>query len=497
MMNILVFIVSFEAEREIRKTLERIPESLLRRKNVHFLCIDDASPDDSASIAQEWIRQHGLKNFTLLRNAANQGYGGNQKLGYRFALDEGFDYTILLHADGQYAPEFLTRFIETIEETKADVVLGSRMKSLEGAWKGGMPIYKMIGNRLLTRFQNWITGRNLSEYHTGYRAYATRFLRRIPFEINTNDFHFDTEILMQAFYIGANTVEFPIPTHYGQEICHVKGLSYAYHVIRSTVQFKMHQFGIFSSTKYRNLSTSPYGDKTAVPYSSHQKVLGWIGKSRPKTVLDLGCGPGYVANWCQSQGIEVLAVDSRKPLLPIPFQPCDLEREELPVNPFDYDLILMLDILEHLSFPENFLLRLRNYSVAARFARATPQVVLSTPNIAFIVIRLNLLLGRFNYAERGILDFTHKRLFTRVSFRRMLRDCGYVIEEMMPVGVPFAAVFPGRVGRFFSKISDFLARFWPGLFAYQYLVICHPLPGVAHLLHHGEKLTEPSKKIAS
>src|SRR5688572_2123692 len=244
---ILVFVVAYEAERHLPGVLARVPPHLFDDPRVQFLCIDDASHDGTASAAAEWVREYGIRNVLILRNPVNQNYGGNQKLGYQLAVDAGFDFVILLHGDGQYAPELLPKFIETWEQTDADVVLGSRMTDVRSARAGGMPRYKIVGNRVLTTIQNKLTGLDLTEYHTGYRGYSTRFLRSVPFAENTNDFHFDTEILLQAADSQAKVVEFPIPTHYGDEICRVNGIKYALNVLKASLQYKMHQWGMLCS----------------------------------------------------------------------------------------------------------------------------------------------------------------------------------------------------------------------------------------------------------
>ncbi|MGH7858876.1 MAG: glycosyltransferase family 2 protein, partial [Candidatus Binatia bacterium] len=148
--RILVFVVAYDAERHIRGVFERIPPELFRDENVQFVCIDDASRDQGPAVLVDWIHERGISNVTVLRNPVNQGYGGNQKLGYRFAIERGFDFVILLHGDGQYAPERLPDFIEAWERTGADVVLGSRMLEPGGAQRGGMPLYKRIGNQVLS-----------------------------------------------------------------------------------------------------------------------------------------------------------------------------------------------------------------------------------------------------------------------------------------------------------------------------------------------------------
>src|SRR5437868_10477801 len=275
----LVFIVAYEAEKHVRSVFERIPRELYNNDRVHFLLIDDASSDASVRVARQWVEDNQIENVTLLRNPVNQGYGGNQKLGYRIGIDAGFDFIILLHGDGQYAPEMLGKFIQTWEETGADVVLGSRMTDIKSARAGGMPWYKVAANKFLTTVQNKLTGQGLSEYHTGYRGYSTRFLKQVPFEIDTNDFHFDTEILLQAFHVGAKIEQFPIPTHYGDEICRVNGPRYGASVVLSTLKYKMHRWGMMCDLKYRNLSPARYQDKTQMIYTSHAMALDVVRKA--------------------------------------------------------------------------------------------------------------------------------------------------------------------------------------------------------------------------
>lgn len=488
MSRVLVLIVAYDAERHLEGLLARLPPECVDGDRYHILCIDDASSDASARQAAGWLRAHGVRNAAVLRNPVNQGYGGNQKLGYRYALDGGFDLAILLHGDGQYAPELVPRFVEAFERTGADVVLGSRMRDVAGARRGGMPAYKIAGNRALTSVQNLLTGRRLSEYHTGYRAYACSFLRSIPFEIDTNDFHFDTEILLQAFTVGAAIEEIDIPTHYGDEVCHVDGLRYGLSVLASTVVYRMHHLGMLCSLKHRDLRAERYRSKTWVPYSSHARALRLVRAAKPRTLLDLGCGPGHVAKRCEEMGVRVTGVDREEPLpgTMSEFHSADLERGPPPLDALAFDVVLMLDVLEHLGNPEDFLLALRNASDRPEADPAT-RVVLTTPNVAFAAVRLNLLLGRFNYAERGILDITHKRLFTRRSLLKTLADCGYRVERCEGIGVPFAAVLRGRGARLLGGVSDFLARLWPSLFAFQLLVVCRPKPGVRQLLAASER----------
>ncbi len=491
--KILVVVVAYEAERHVVDTFERIPEAVLRDPEVDFVCIDDASSDAGADLAAGWAEERDLDNLTVLHNPVNQGYGGNQKLGYRLAIDGGYEFVILLHGDGQYAPELLDQFVETWRHERPDVVLGSRMAEPGGARAGGMPFYKLVGNRVLTRIQNSLTGLDLSEYHTGYRGYSTAFLARIPFELDTDDFHFDTEILLQAAHLGARIVEFPIPTRYADEVSHVagfQGVRYGLNVLRATLGYRMHQFGMFTSLRYRDLGHSRYRDKTEMLYSSHRLALDAVRRLGPKRILDLGCGPGSVAMECRRMGAEVVGVDLIEPpegTVDRFFQ-ADLDHDPVPVDPFDFDCVLLLDVIEHLIEPERFLIGLRNSSHQPAY-RAQPTFVISTPNVAFAAIRANLLLGRFTYADRGIMDVTHKRLFTRSSLTTALRDCGYEISSVRPVPVPFENIIVNRprLGRALTRGASVLSRVWPTMFAFQFLVVCEPRPGVSQILSASEQ----------
>jgi 2-polyprenyl-3-methyl-5-hydroxy-6-metoxy-1,4-benzoquinol methylase len=491
----MVFIVSYEAEAHIAGVLDRIPAPLWNDPDIHFLVIDDASSDKGVDVAANWAAAHHANNLTVLRNPINQGYGGNQKLGYRIAIEAGFEFVVLLHGDGQYAPEMLPQFIDTWRDQNADVVLGSRMQSIKSARSGKMPWHKVIGNRILTTVQNKMVGRGLSEYHTGYRGYSTRFLKSVPFEVNTNEFHFDTQILLQAFHVDAKVVEFPIPTHYGDEICRVPGLAYAKNVFVSTLGYKLHRMGMMCSLKYRHLQPLRYRDKTSAMYTSHRLALNEVQRIAPATILDLGCGPGFVAEECEKLGAKVTGVDAYDPLPGKMSKFCkiDLDRDTVPVDMFDYDAVLLLDVIEHLADPERFLLDLRNRNIATSTVRKSPSVILSTPNIAFAAIRLNLLIGRFSYAERGILDITHKRLFTKRALLRTLRDCGYRVEKFIPVPVPFEVVMPNYTGKFLGRIANAMAQVWPSMFAFQSLVVCRPLPGIHQLVSQTERhLSNPA-----
>ncbi|MGE5059060.1 MAG: glycosyltransferase family 2 protein, partial [Betaproteobacteria bacterium] len=249
--RLLVFVVAYNAERTLETVLSRIPPSLAADYEVEILAIDDASGDRTFEIGQQ-IKTARSLSFPLrvLFNPINQGYGGNQKIGYHYALKNNFDFVALLHGDGQYAPEVLPELLKPLAEDAADAVFGSRMLTRGVALKGGMPRYKFVGNKILTWCQNRLLRTAFSEFHSGYRVYSTAALKKIPFDRNTNDFHFDTEIIIQLVIAGMRVRELPIPTYYGDEICHVNGIRYAWNVIITTVKSRIQEWSILYDSKF-------------------------------------------------------------------------------------------------------------------------------------------------------------------------------------------------------------------------------------------------------
>lgn len=231
-----IFIIAYNAVDHLIKTISRIPPDVYSRVEEIFV-VDDCSSDNGYYAALGYKHEHGVQKLTVHRNQKNQGYGGNQKVGYKYALSRGFDIVALVHGDGQYAPECLASLLEPLVTRNADMVLGSRMMTRGEALRGGMPLYKYVGNRILTTIQNRLSGLSLSEFHSGYRLYSLAALKQLPFESFTNNWHFDTQIILAMAERGMRIAERPIPTYYGDEICHVNGIPYAIHCVATTAQF--------------------------------------------------------------------------------------------------------------------------------------------------------------------------------------------------------------------------------------------------------------------
>ncbi|HEX5689215.1 MAG TPA: glycosyltransferase family 2 protein [Roseiflexaceae bacterium] len=235
-----IFIVAYNAETTLAKVLERIPEDVVSKVEEIFV-FDDCSQDNTYEVGRSYTDGEAAAKLTIHRNPVNLMYGGNQKRGYAYAIERGLDIVVLLHGDGQYAPEVMQRLLDPLERGEADLVMGSRMLEPGAAIRGRMPLYKYVGNRILTTVQNRLLGTRFSEFHSGYRAYSVAALRSIDLERLTHSWHFDTQIILELLRGGHNVVEVPIPTYYGDEICHVNGLAYAYECVRATALFAWRQ----------------------------------------------------------------------------------------------------------------------------------------------------------------------------------------------------------------------------------------------------------------
>ena len=196
---------AYNAEQTLKQTYDELPHDLVDR----VILVDDGSKDGTVDLA----RQLDLKVFL---HDSNKGYGANQKTCYSEALKDGATLIVMVHPDYQYDPKLLPDMIKPIETGLADVVLGSRMMGMS-AYKQGMPWWKYLGNKLLTGFENAVFGMNLSEYHTGYRAYSREVLEHIDFKRNSDDFIFDQEIIAQIVERSYRIAEVSVPVRYFAE----------------------------------------------------------------------------------------------------------------------------------------------------------------------------------------------------------------------------------------------------------------------------------------
>jgi methionine biosynthesis protein MetW len=481
--SLLILIVAYFAEKTLAKVLARVPKSLSDTYDVEVLVIDDGSGDHTFNEGVRASRSvEAPFRVTVLHNPLNQGYGGNQKIGYHYAIENGFDFVALVHGDGQYAPECLPELLEPLRKGDADAVFGSRMMDRRSALRGGMPYYKYYGNRILTGIQNRLLGTNLSEFHSGYRLYSVAALKALPFDRNSNVFHFDTEIIIQLVMAGRRIVELPIPTYYGDEICYVNGMKYARDVVKATLQARFQRLNLFYDRRFDcevQSAGSKYPSKLEFE-STHSRILELIPEGA--SVLDLGSGLGAVGMALkQKNNCRVVGCDVTRGTLTggyDRFVNADLNQGLPAFEGESFDYIIALDVIEHLSSPEDFLDELRRLA-----SQTGAKVIVSTANVGFIVMRLSLLFGRFEYGKRGILDLTHTRLFTFATLRRAMTSAGFEIKQREGISVPLPFVFgPSRMARAAMAINRFLIRLSPKLFGFQMLFVAEPRPTLETLL---------------
>jgi glycosyltransferase involved in cell wall biosynthesis len=238
MKKIGILVVAYNAQSTLRSVLQRIPASVSEKISEIFV-FDDASQDETYQVGVACQQDLHDGKLNIYRNHVNQMYGGNQKVGFRYAMEKGMDIVVLLHGDGQYAPEVMQEIITPLEQGTADMVMGSRMMIKGAARKGNMPLYKFWGNRILTTIENGLIGTNLTEFHSGYRAYSVEALRTLPLDSMTTNWHFDTQIILEMLKRGYRISEVPIPTYYGDEICYVNGIPYAMHCVRESLGYAL------------------------------------------------------------------------------------------------------------------------------------------------------------------------------------------------------------------------------------------------------------------
>lgn len=240
--KVIVVLPAYNAARTLEKTVAEIPNWV-----DDIILTDDASKDNTVEVAQKI----GIKH--IIKHEQNKGYGGNQKSCYNKALELGADIVIMLHPDYQYTPKLIPSMVNIIEQDLYDVVLGSRILG-NGALKGGMPWYKYVANRLLTLFQNIMTGQKLSEYHTGYRAFSKKALQSIDYNNNSDDFIFDNQMLAQLIYKNFGIAEVTCPTKYFAEASSInlqRSSIYGLGCLKISVLFRLNKIGLLKSKLFR------------------------------------------------------------------------------------------------------------------------------------------------------------------------------------------------------------------------------------------------------
>ena len=228
--RIVVTMPAYHAEQTLEKTYRDIPQELA----AEVLVVDDASKDGTVDVA----KRLGLKVYV---HPANRGYGGNQKTCYDQALAAHASVIVLLHPDYQYDPKTLTALVEPLVAGRADFTFGSRFARGADPRTGGMPLYRYVGNKVTTAIENWALGTHFAELHSGLKAYTADFLRRLDYHAYSDDFVFDSQMIIDAVLSGARIEEVPIPTRYTKESSSIsvsRSLKYIYQTVTELRRFK-------------------------------------------------------------------------------------------------------------------------------------------------------------------------------------------------------------------------------------------------------------------
>ncbi len=461
-----IIVVAYNAASTLAKVLDRIPGEFVPRIAKILIC-DNASEDQTYLVGLGYKQVDGRRlPIEVIRNPTNVGYGGNQKVGYQWAVEHDLDIVVLLHADGQYAPEALPDIVAPLERGEADAVFGSRMMTPGGARKGGMPIYKVIGNKVLSTIENRLAGTDLSEWHSGYRAYSVAALRDVPFMANTDEYDFDTEIILQFHEAGKHIIEIPIPTFYGDEISYVNGPRYAKDIIKDVLRYRAHKIGIGKGdTAFASSLATPTKEGT----TAASRLLAWLS-SMPAggQVLVVGREAETWLPVLRGAGHDVTAVVSPDRDAGATEAGCvaadlggDLAETLAAAGaaPGGYSAIVGVDALGMVRDPETLLAQFR--SVLAPGGR----ILLSVPNFAHWYPRLRLFSGRWGYDTRGLLDEAQLRHFTGPDLDALFADAGFDVRRRETVGLP---VEPDQ-SRVVAAADVVGLAVRPGLFTYHYL----------------------------
>ena len=236
--KILIFIPAYNVEKKVFKVVDDIQKKIFVDKKTDILIINDNSKDKT-KIVIEKIKNFFPYKIFIMNNKKNLGYGGVQKRAFKFAIKKKYKSLIMLHGDGQYTPKKILSFTNELKKDYYDGVFGTRMWSYKSAIKGGMPIYKFFGNIFLTKIQNFLLHSSLSEFHSGYRSYKVSSLRKINFNKYSNNFHFDTEIIIDLLSKKMKIKELPIPTIYKDEVSHLKSIPYGLNILKTMIKYKL------------------------------------------------------------------------------------------------------------------------------------------------------------------------------------------------------------------------------------------------------------------
>jgi methionine biosynthesis protein MetW len=396
-------------------------------------------------------------------------WGALRKAAFEYGLRLGFDRLLLMRGDGRHPPELLTELIGSSVQHPRSLVVGSRFATTRMASRGALPLVRALGLRLAHAGQNAILNLEVEDYQSSYRVYPREALLRIPWQLNSDRRFFDDEVLVQFRALGESIVGVSIGKAWPEHDGAVEALRYAVEAMQVPIGYRLHQLHLTRHHRYMVDRDIHYTLKLS-PTGSHMQIVEAIAPG--SRVLDLGCSQGLLARPLRERGVRVSGVDAR-PHEGVSeeletYYRRDLEQDlELPEER-DFDCVVVADVIEHIRNRQRLLRSVR------RYLKPEGRLIISTPNIAIWFYRLSLLVGRFEYGPRGVLDADHVHLYTRATFQREVEAAGFRVVKRRVTALPFEVVFEAtgrsKAVRAVADLYYLLARAWPSMFAYQHIL---------------------------
>lgn len=450
----------------LRATLERIPPAL--RELVHEVAVLRETPTGANAHEETPLTSLAWPNLRVLHEPRRYTYGERRKVALAYACDAGFDFVALLEGNGCTPPEKLPELVSPALLERRPIVLAIRPLSRAG-WATTSGFAQLV-RLLLSLLHNAVLGLRLRDWDSSYRVLSTSLLRKLPFRVNADNRVFDTDLLIQCRVLGVPVHQTPLPLFDSGDASD-SGLGQQLLSLGAAVGYRLHQLHLVRRGQYLVSDSERMGyTLKSSSTGSHMQIIEAIAPGA--RVLDLGCSQGLLASPLRTKGALVTGVD----VLPPDRVGKDLERYyqqdleeplELPEGRV-FDAVVISDVLEHVREPQRLLL------AARRHLKPDGRLLVSTGNIAIWFYRASLLVGRFEYGPKGILDATHVHLYTRASFRREIENAGFRVLRERVTALPFEVVLrstgQSRTVGAIAHGYHLLARLWPGMFAYQFLI---------------------------
>ena len=466
MARVVLLLFDVSSAEVLRETIQRIP------------------PETSARITEAVVMQEGSRGIPELalpldaafpvlvhrspRRAGTTGDGGLRKAAFEYALLRDFDLAVLLRA-GLHPPEVLPELLAPLLGAAAGLSVARR--ALRGSPFGGdgRSLGYGLAGALTSSLLNRLLGMQEHDHASSYRAIAVSALREIPYQLNSDEGGFNSQFLIQCRALGLPIHEIETGANWREQASLSESLGEGFAALGSAFDYRFHQLHLTRRGRYLLEKGTRYTLKRS-PTSSHAQIAAAV---QPATrVLDLGCSQGLLAGPLKEKGVLVTGVDldpSKPHAAELEsFHARDLEKPlDLPLGR-EFDYVVISDVLEHLTHRQQLLRNTR------RYLKDGGRLIVSTPNIALWFYRLSLLVGRFEYGARGVLDRSHVHLYTQSTFRREIERAGFRVVAQRVTALPFEVVFAStgrsRLVRSIASAYHTLARVWPRLFAYQFIL---------------------------